>query len=217
MKIFIILIMFLISNSSFAADHLVPEESQFTGIFLPQYYGKVLEVYSETNDENVIARTIVFPSFSPEYALAIKKEDDKYVVVHLQTKNQVWSGYNETENGRDYNVNRCEKVINSDLAKRILAIWKIMLLNTKYNEDPISGLDGTTYHFSMRSHNRYGWSFAGKAWSPEENSKVGLYVDISDRLISFCKDESNSTSNINDTINELNKKLETNSKDEFSE
>jgi len=210
MKLFFSFILLMVGVPAFAEDHLEPEQSQFSGIFMPQYYGTVLEAYSETYDKEFVARAIVFPSFQPEYAVAIKKQNEEFKVVHLQTKKQFWARIMEGKVEEEYEVDRCEKEIDKVLANKIISIWEKMLLGTKYRnylkeDNMLVGLDGTTYHFSMRLPHLPGRWMAGKTWSPQVESPTGLLVGISDGLVSYCSGENSSINDIEFKIEELQK------------
>ncbi len=72
------------------SDHLKPEDSLFSGVFLHKYTEMVLDAFSEVYAENVEVRTIVLPSFKPEYAVGIRKEKDVYSIFHFEPKKQYW-------------------------------------------------------------------------------------------------------------------------------
>ncbi len=203
-----------------ATEHFVPEDSQFTRADLPAqatslapYHEMVITVLRDAFADDVRARVIGSPSFTPEYALGIRERAGAYSIFHMQSNAQLWSYENlrmlrelpagyapgheseiadaiaeyESELPVDYHqvetVARCEAAISPELGERLLGLWEAMLLETHYGETPSLGPDGTDYHFSMTSHGRL---LAGKVWDPVPASKTGAMVSITETMRNLC-------------------------------
>jgi hypothetical protein len=202
----------IFSQTCFANDYLEPEDNQFTGIFMHDYYEMVINYLSDVYAEDVVFRVIVFPSFYPEYAIAMRKNDDRYYVQLLSPEKQLW-GYKtiemmknesvlkgdafvrddegikelESKYPQDYldiPLKKCSAPLNHDLALQLTTIWETMLLHTRYQKKDMMGLDGVTYHYSMRSGHK---DFAGKVWSPDPETKTGKLVTITEALAKYCE------------------------------
>ncbi|MEO1136002.1 MAG: hypothetical protein AAFW68_05225 [Pseudomonadota bacterium] len=99
MKHFISAIVFLLSSAPLAAqDHLLPEESLFTGI----YYERALSLLSSRLGRmygpEAFANVVVLPSFSREYVIVFEKSKaDEYKLVCMHTKQSMGS-YQYLEN-----------------------------------------------------------------------------------------------------------------------
>jgi hypothetical protein len=196
-----------------ASDYLEPEESLFTGIFMPDYYEMVLSAFSAAYERDVRARAIVFPSFHPEYAVGISEDDGAYRIFHLQPEKQLWgyktlefmkSGrtrvYNDAgvagndeqikrleellpKDPRDVKIERCDVDIDQSLGRRIIETWEMMLRQTRYVQHDTRGTDGITYHFSMRARHQ---DLAGKVWTPPGDSKTGMLASVAETMKRIC-------------------------------
>ena len=203
-----------------AAEHLVPEDNEFTradlsegAISLAPYYTMVVTALEGAFAPDVRARVIVMPSFTPEYAVGIKVNEDRYTIFHLGLDAQLWryetlksleevnpaflgdsaaEDLNDTiaelrsalpEDFRDVGIEACEIEIAPALGSTIMRIWNTMLLQTRYAETGNFGRDGTDYHFSMVGG---GQLLAGKVWEPPPDSKTGRLVSIAATMKNLC-------------------------------
>lgn len=171
-------ILLCLSFNVLASDHLEPEDSTFSSDFSNEYHNQVVTYFRSGFDDKVILRSIVLPSFEPEYMVGIKKVDAGYSVFYDRPEVQLWAydyvfnlkqkeleeikseypaEYEEKLNKlkQQYPKNildakhvSCEKPIDKNLAKDIHFIWIEMLLKTKYSRESHLGRDGVTYHFS---------------------------------------------------------------------
>ena len=213
MKLRIFLLCAFLNLSSVNADeHLIPEESEFTHLdrydFDP-YYANVKSAFKNAYDRNIFARLIVIPSFTPEYALAVAKEDETYKIIHFSPSHHIWAiesmrSYrnDETidelassfpESVEDVTVETCELNIPTKLGENLYKLWGEMLYRTRYiDQRPIDsgedstmtfGLDGTTYHFAFEHQQQV---LNGKIWSPDEESPTGQFVEITNLMKRAC-------------------------------
>ena len=93
----------------------------------------------------------------------------------------------------ELSVKRCELSISPALGETLFSLWAQMLFDVRYHKfsEPSPGgppwlnihLDGVNYHFGFE----YGQSLAGYAWSPSEQSNLGRFVSIGDRLRDLCE------------------------------
>lgn len=210
----------MLAGSANADEHLQPEDSQFTRASLPPgatllapYHEMIINVLAGAFAQDVRARLIAMPSFTPEYALGIKENDGAYKIFHLASEAQLWSYENlrllhqladdnvlpseadhiaeaiaeyEAELPGDYHdvkTTYCEMEIPAPLGRDLLAVWEKLLLETRYGDQPPLGRDGIDYHFSMTAD---GMLMGGKVWEPDPNSKTGAMVSITDTMKNLC-------------------------------
>ena len=212
---YVVLLILLLSSAALCSEHLEPEDSQFTGLFMPGYYGMVLTAFSEAYKTDVRARAIVFPSFSPEFSVFIKERNGTFSIVSLSPETSYWGyklldmkknkvitkglsrdrdeeGISELEKEypkdyRDLKIDRCEVEINPSIADAIVDIWLKMLLQTRYKKEKLLGFDGADYHFSMSDGYQ---TLGGKIWSPSPESKTGILVELTHLMRAKCQTQS---------------------------
>ncbi|MCF6197760.1 MAG: hypothetical protein L3J50_13780 [Emcibacter sp.] len=205
---------FIFNNMANAADHLEPEESQFSGLlhtpeegYIPKtmifsgYEWEVIMTFREVYKDNIKARAIVIPSFQPEYAIGIAQEETGFVIFHLSIKEQLWgqtisprknrtknkpANLQNAENTKNHELNRCIRSLDTPIAEKIENIWRSMLYGTRFSKTSGGGLDGTNYHFSMREEYQ---DLYGQTWSPNKLSKPGMLVSITDEMVRYCNDK----------------------------
>ena len=98
-----------------ANEHLEPEYSQFARAGLPSsatslrpYHEIVITVLKGAFDEDVRARLIALPSFTPEYAVGIKEADGVYKIFHLASQSRVEPG-GRVVNGHSRSTRFCRR------------------------------------------------------------------------------------------------------------
>ncbi len=90
---YLLLSLLLISGSAHSVDHLVPEESIYSGGFYLEDYNKLVAYYlRDAYAQNVNLRVIVTPSFSPEYALGVKHSEGRHQIFYMAPEIHLW-GY----------------------------------------------------------------------------------------------------------------------------
>lgn len=192
-------------------DHLVPDHSVYAEPFLMDYALMVSELLPP--EEMEVARVLVFPSFDPEYAISIQKTNEKYILEVRQPLKSYWGyksiefmksgstkiikdGQSKIDDEgiarlekeypsspRDLPVNRCSVLLKSSIATDILKIFERELFRVKNPEKDSGGLDGTTYHYSMKKGLR---TLSGQTWSPSSELPTGKLVSITDSLYESC-------------------------------
>lgn len=85
---------------------------------------------------------------------------------------------------RKIKVNQRAQPIPADLAAQIDAIWHLMLRNSRQHRHTGVDCDGITYHFSALAPR--GRRLSGHVWSPEEDSKTGRLVALTETLADFA-------------------------------
>ncbi len=209
LRVFIFLLTAFTSAS--AQDHLEPENSIFSefssrgGYYgFHKYHDDVLTVLREAFANGVVARAIVFPSFEPEFAVVIRKEDDRYTILHLEPEKQIWSSWheryddigrlapspetkdsNERDTPSEINVRRCEMPIPNDLGEALTDLWVTMLRQTRFPNRRGIGLDGVTFHFSAEDIDGRQW-LAGKIWTPRGDTATAKFAEITLELKDSC-------------------------------
>jgi|GEM_PF-2527954 len=160
-------------------DHLLPEYSVFSD-FQPampdQYYDdyeeNVLRFFSEAFEEGIFARVVVFPSFSPEYVIAISRDNRGFKLLHLEADVMLWpfedleealskeaqaATEEDRQKAREYiqdlrslapenrdnvSVNRCEYALPSAIGQGLHSLWAEMLFRTRYPDRRPIATDG---------------------------------------------------------------------------
>lgn len=206
-----------------ARDHLEPEDSPFSEVHFSEYVDLVLEYLDTAYDENVKVRLIAMPSFSPEYAVGIRRLGEKYWIFYEAPTVQLWEyqtlmGMDELttvtvntqgdyvkdteleekkkklpQNPMNIPSTQCDREIPRVLAKEIQYIWHEMLYDTRFHREFMWGRDGVIYHFSASVDGR---TLAGQIWSPEENSRTGRLVDVSNLMVDYCLDNKKNASKL---------------------
>jgi len=150
-------------------EHLVPEDSVFSEYqprWSKQYYDdyeeNVLRFFSEAFEKEIFARVVVYPSFSPEYVIAISRDDRDYKLHYLEAGVMLWpfedleealikEAEAATEEGRQkareviedlrsyvpesrdkVSVNRCESALPPAIGTDLHTLWSEMLFRTRY-------------------------------------------------------------------------------------
>jgi hypothetical protein len=137
------------------------------------------------------------PSFSPEYAVVLLHEvkyanrdkdpfdpkilSENWVLRYVEAKKKIYR-LKELKGGRlsldiqkTKEVNKFQVAVDKDFAGLIKSAWEIVLKQTRYPEDEITGLDGTTFHFYCSP-----W-FYGATWSPSSGLHA-MMVELGDKL-----------------------------------
>lgn len=168
--------------SSIANDdkHLLPEDSLYSAFnykiersdLLEQYDENVLWVFQEAFADDVFGRVIVHPSFQNEYAVAVKRNEDKFSVLVLEPTVHIWrySLIEMYESGRvrilddedgsklkkdleelreglpesltEVPVESCEYELSANLGEHLFELWGEMLFRTRYPDKRPVTLDG---------------------------------------------------------------------------
>ncbi len=86
----------------------------------------------------------------------------------------------------DVKIERCERVIDSSRAQRLMAAWKAVLLETRFNkpgDESAVVTDGTAVHFADMSEYPYlaGWTI----WAPDGSEPAALW-DMADAMWDYC-------------------------------
>lgn len=151
-------------------DHLIPENSVYTDISIrtqdpfsdlaKEYERNVVGVLIDAFNPSVVARVVVYPSFEPEYAVAMTFSDGRYSILHLEPSVQLYHfevlkwlgsgadprdpdgkkylqmlddlGVELPANRGDVEVDRCERQIPSALGSDLYVLWSEMLFRTRY-------------------------------------------------------------------------------------
>lgn len=162
----LILIGLLTAASAATPDHLEPERSILGGdLRRAEYHTMVVTALAKAYENTqVLARVVVLPPFSPEYAVGISKERGDYKIFRLSPEKHLWlyellrlyesGSVTVEENGKDataehirklraelppsyrnVKLNECEIAIDTDLGERIRKLWKEVLFQTRYYDD----------------------------------------------------------------------------------
>jgi hypothetical protein len=161
-------------------------------------------VYKEAFGPDVLIRvrqTSAGPGPEDDEMLLMKRTGSSYRIVHLKSP-VLLVKYGESfirqwgapENAatrmrypRDYRklkVSRCEIQIPPSVAEGVLAAWRGVLLQTRYDEEPWRGMDGAWAEFAMRDKMQ---ELEGRIWSPDDNSQPGMLWHLADLMSDHCK------------------------------
>lgn len=91
----IILVAMLIATPAIArnpvADHLVPEDTIYSGLDVTEnYHDMVVSVLQDAYSKEVRIRAIVEPSFSPEFAVGVMQVGEEFKIFSLQSTIHLW-------------------------------------------------------------------------------------------------------------------------------
>jgi len=187
-------------------NQLEPDLSIFTGFrILTDYYSKVVQLFSKAYDPSVKIRTVILPSFEPEYVIGIREKENKYYAFKLFAKKHLWAEYQKGRDKtildnspqREIEVQESQVEISPQVYRILDECWHKMLQKIEYKQP--HGLGGTTYHFSTFD------MLAGRAWSPNPNSQTGYLVKLTEQLGELT--ESNDSKTIEKTIQNTAKSL----------
>lgn len=172
--------------------------------YQPGYMHLEMHVFAPAFTNGVRARVIVEPSFSEEFAVGIREQEGTYrffyytapqhlwdyAVLELMKRGEITSSKDGKPTTADeiaklqsslpadpnsIKLTQCEIPVQPQLAQSLIGIWRTLLLQTHYDENAESGLDGDTFHFSMHDRDR---DLAGQVWSPPDDTNIGKLVAI---------------------------------------
>lgn len=202
------LLLVLISQFSFAQNHLKPPDS-FFDIYDYQftYYQKIKEVLLNGLNNNPTIRMIVLPSFEKEYVIQI--EEDIYtkgqycIILTEPQEGSIWER-NEGNTTEIINTNTYQSYISKDNVELIKSLYIGAIMKTKFSVDDSQGLDGTTYHLTV-------WDYEPKSaqvWSPR-NPNLKEFISIMEIILEKTKKEKEFSipNELKNSILELTKKF----------
>jgi hypothetical protein len=115
--------------------------------------------------------------------LVVVDEDDKSVPLDQNEEYQELKKRTPSDH-RKIGVDQRARPIPADLAAHIDAVWHVMLRNARQHRHTGVDCDGVTYHFSALAPN--GQHLSGHVWSPDEDSKTGRLVALTETLADFA-------------------------------
>lgn len=211
-----ILLFLIFTQFAHATENLEPEDSQFSGEFMGGYTRLVLNYLGAAYDEDVLVRLIGLPSFSPEYAVWLQKNGDRYHIAYESPEMQLW-GYQMMPLMEQGAV----QVMNDD-GKFVKDEKGLKELESKYPKNPEDiqrksckkeidkdladkivyvwneMLLGTQYPrgrtmgldgetYHFSGRGNGYENYAGKVWSPNPDSKTGKLVEIAHLMTEYCQ------------------------------
>ncbi len=182
------------------ADKLEPFEPNRNAVdsFYNHLYQKLLYRFAE----RPLARVVVIPPFSPEYALSVERDAKGY-----QLKSNIKVAYYDALQQKrivpDKPLSVC-RPIDKELATKIKDLFEAALTTTGAPADP--GLDGVRYFFSAYNE-KYGMLRA-QALTPAPGSRSGALVKICHQLIAYAKGQSNGEDSLIRNISNLTRYYE---------
>ena len=181
--------------AALAQDHLKPEPGPLADE--REYHTKVREVFAEVYRSNVLLQVVFFPAFQPEEIAGIRKTENGFEAFASKPSSHIWETFSIYEaekqtqgkplnpdstlaemkkqfpsDFREITVHTDSRSISAPLTERIRRVWEHMLLNARHPKQPVLGLDGETFHFSMWVY-EHGW-VSGEVWSPERGKTLAL-------------------------------------------
>ena len=186
----------LVATPVFAQEHLEPDLSAMSGLPPLVDPNFARRVFPEAFDRDVRIRVLEWPAWSFEAMTGIRETAAGYAIFALESDRM------KTPAAVD---DRCETPIDRALAGRIIALWKTMLMQTRYRDPPWMGLDGADYAFAMG----VGFSpMTGHIWSPREGTNPGRLVAISLAMYEVCKAPAKDWSKLERLTADLEKNLQ---------
>lgn len=182
-----------------ADDHLVPEYSIYAAAFEFSYERLLLEVLRQHRISN--ASVIVIPSeFSAEYVLSIQQYDKGYMLIGAYPQTSIWQTFYSLRDDQeliDYEamaatipVEHCSAELGA-LGEELVSLWHEVVMDTRYPDQPVSGRDGVSYHFSSTPLTPP--VIVGRTWSPAPETRMGKLVAIVEALDDHCHTPSSET------------------------
>ncbi len=171
-------------------DHLEPTDCYFDTNDL-NYYSSIYKHLIKDLSYDPVARMLVLPSFSAENVVSIEgvdrenREYRKFKVIYKTCKKSIY--YKKRRNYTK--ISTYENEIDSVTVRLVNQIFKLVLSDTRYNKNVLSGLDGETYIFSGFFIG-FGTQ-TGQIWSPDEGTKMSGLVELGNTLIQFAKSDNN--------------------------
>lgn len=186
----------LTANLLLAQDHLTPSTGFFaTNSPEQQYYKLVRQNLFTGLADQPMARVIVFPSFSPEYLIAVEKDHLEYYLIFRTCSKSIWSMRHMPEP-----LTLVEKKIEigPELGQRLNEFLFITVSHARYppieyitfqGQKPVMafpmGVDGIYYRFvaSMPGSDVR----SGEVYSPQDGSLMAQLVGVVDLMASVAK------------------------------
>lgn len=194
--------MLLLATGACAADHLEPEPSPLWGG--PLYDADLTKsVFAEAFNGDVAARVLVMASRFPAYMVGVKTEGGAYRIFTLHSDGEVYpvSHDNVPEpfavSGPDgsatiiapkqstpkFAVERCEEAVDLALGQRLVALWRRMLMETRYADPPSGAPDGGLFVFSMETGSL---AMSGQYSGGRPPGKLGALIDVVYAMNDYC-------------------------------
>ncbi len=124
---------------------------------------------------------VVRPSFSKEYAIILYEHKNEWRLEKVTAKEKIWA-WKKADEGRfvldiktTKAVDRKFTIVDKEKLHKIVLAWNSALKTTRYSENNLQGMDGTTYQFY--SH----YQTFGQTWSPTEGLPLFL-VNLGKKL-----------------------------------
>ncbi|MGD0142089.1 MAG: hypothetical protein ABSC92_02920 [Rhizomicrobium sp.] len=172
--------------------------------YQPGYMRLEMQVFAPAFTDDVRARVIVEPSFSEEFAVGVREQDGTYKLFYYAAPQHLWDysvlelmkrgEITSSKDGKSITADeiaklqsslpvdpssikltQCEIPVQPQLAQSLIGVWRTLLLQTHYDENAQLGVDGDTYHFSMRNGYQ---DLSGKVWSPPDATDIGMLIAI---------------------------------------
>ncbi|NIG55129.1 hypothetical protein [Chitinophaga sp. Cy-1792] len=179
-----------------ASDQLEPFEPSHNAV--DSYYNHLYQKVLWRMAEKPLARFVVIPPYSPEYALSVERDQQN----NYWLKSNIRVAYYDPAAEKRVTAEKpvvLTKKINEKLALKIQHLFDLALQQRKETMD--FGIDGIRYFFS--SYDAKDGMVNGQASSPVSSSKTGLLVKICHELISFTKGQNNNEDSLVNNINRL--------------
>ncbi|SHM79584.1 hypothetical protein SAMN05444266_11153 [Chitinophaga jiangningensis] len=182
------------------ADKLEPFEPSRNAV--DSYYNHLYQKLLYRFADRPLARVVVMPPFSPEYALSVEGDARGY-----QLKSNIKVAYYDALQQKrvvpDQPVS-VSRPIDKELATKIRDLFEAALSSTGAPADP--GLDGVRYFFS--SYNEKYGMLRAQALTPTPGSRSGALVKICHQLIAYAKGQSNAEDSLIRNISNLTRYYE---------
>ena len=130
-------------------------------------------------NEDYMLRFIAQPSFTPEYAVQVRKINDKYYEIETQIfRENFW----EFNNRDSVQVDFFYKALDQEVALHLDSLFNKATAEVHSRDASVSGLDGEQYFFFRQSA---GEVRCGSTWSPNIFSPLGRLIIICNDLIQY--------------------------------
>lgn len=172
----IILFLFTFLHLSAQTDYLEPmkDVNTYKGE-LREYYQNAFALLSKGFQKQPYARYVVFPTFSPEYALSVEQRQGKYYLISNTLSSNSW---NAKERQEKVAVISRSIVISKVLYGVLGDLFRVATSQIQDMDGYGGGVDGMNYFFF--SSDVRGKQLVGRKWSPESGTLMERLVLISE-------------------------------------
>ena len=160
-------------------DHLEPARSHDSpNGSVRDYYVKVLSLLRTDFNSKPLARCVVLPSFTAEYAWSLERSPDGVSLLTNMLSENFWYARN-----KNVTVTSRKILLEAELAEAAEELFRAAVAETRPPLEGYYGCDGTTWTFAVDDGN--GSLKEGEVWSPPRGSLMRRLTDVCDAFFAL--------------------------------